>query len=378
MILGPRLTGKSSLLNILLENKKVWRVNLLHLRERTKYIKNLSLFREDAIYQLKNLKIKTFYIDEIQKIPELLDEVHALIEEFKITVFITGSSPRKLRRGQANLLGGRVPIRELFPFIATELKEQFHLEVALRFGLLPGIYFGEESFKKSQLMTYVDSYLKEEIIAEGIVRNLDPFARFLEVAALYAGQTLNYSNISREAAVALKTVQNYFQVLEDTLIAYKLPAWDKSMKKQLALASKFYFFDCGVVNTLLGRLDGTIDSNQKGFLFEQFVINEVRALKSYKQSFVKMHYWHTKSGSEVDLILSHQQKMSAAIEIKYKNSLSSKDFSGLNSFKEDHPKVDTYLVYLGDTRHDKQQSDIKKHQVVNYREFLDQILPKII
>ncbi len=375
LILGPRLTGKSSLLQKALSEHKVWKIDLLHLKTRNKYSKNPELFRDDAIYQIKVEKIKIIYIDEIQKMPDLLDEVHSLLEEYRIKVFISGSSPRKLKRGHANLLGGRVPIKYLMPFTVSELKDQFNLDEALMFGLLPGIYLNERAFKKSQLITYVDTYLKEEILAEGIVRNLDPFSRFLEVAALYSAQTLNMANISRESATPIKTVQNYFQILEDTLIAYKLLAWDKTIKKQLALAPKFYFFDNGIVNTLMGRLDAVLDPLQKGHLFEQFIINEFRAHINYKQSMKKIFFWKTKADTEVDLVICGQQKIEVAIEIKYKNKLSSKDYAGLISISEDHPKIKCYMLYLGDSIHKKNENGFI---TMNYADFLKNIMNKII
>ncbi len=375
MLLGPRLTGKSSLIKNMLSKNNIWAVDLLQLRVRNKYSKEPELFREDAIFQIKSKNIEAIYVDEIQKMPELLDELHSLFEEYKIKVILTGSSPRKLKRGGANLLGGRVPIKYLMPFISSELLEHFNLEQGLLFGLLPGIYFNDAGLMKSQLMTYVDVYLKEEILSEGIVRNLEPFSRFLEVAALYSSQTLNLSNISRECAVPLKTVQSYFEVLEDTLIAYKLPAWDRVLKKQLAITPKFYFFDNGVVNTLLGRLDAKLDPIQKGFLFEQFVINEIRALINYKQSMKKIFYWKTKSDVEVDLIIASHNKIEVAIEIKYKNNLANKDFVGLNSMAEDHKNIKSYVLYLGESVRKTHQNG---HKIFNYLEFLNSEIESLI
>lgn len=375
ILLGPRLTGKSSLLKKYLGNKSYWHVDLLHLKTKLKYSKTPESFREDALFQIEINKIEIFFIDEIQKNPLLLDEIHSLIESHHIVVYISGSSPRKLKRGQANLLGGRVSIRSLMPFTSAELKNKFHLEESLMYGLLPGIYFQQKDTKKSLLVTYVESYIKEEIVAEGIVRNLDPFTRFLEIAASYSSQTLNYSNISRDSSVPLKTVQNYFEILEDTLIAYKLPAWDRSVKKQLAISPKFYFFDSGIVNTLLGRLDSQLDQFQKGELFEQFFINELRAYRSYTESQKKLYYWKTKSNNEVDLIIVNQQKIETAIEIKCKTNLSSKDFSGISSLNEDYPNVNCYLVYLGPTIRNKKN---KICTVMNYLDFLNEVALKII
>jgi predicted AAA+ superfamily ATPase len=270
-------------------------------------------------------------------------------------------------------LGGRVPIRHLMPFTTAELKEHFNLEQALQFGLLPGIYFSEKEDFKPKLVTYVDSYLKEEIAAEGIIRKLEPFSRFLEVAGIYAGQSLNFSNISRESSVPLKTVQNYFQILEDTMITFILPAWDKNIKKQLAITPKFYFFDSGITNVLTNHLDEAIDAQQKGHLFEQFIVNECRACKSYQLSLKKLFFWRTQTNNEVDLILANGRKIEAAIEIKYKHELTQKDFSGLDVFHEEHPDTPRYLIYLGDTKAKKQGVHI-----YNYRQFILDIMPGLL
>jgi predicted AAA+ superfamily ATPase len=157
------------------------------------------------------------------------------------------------------------------------------------YGTLPGIYLKDDDLKRDLLITYIDTYLKEEILAEGLIRNLEPFSRFLDICGIYSGEILNFSNISRESSVALKTVQNYFQILEDTLISFKLPAWDKSLKKQLALSSKFYFFDNSVTSVLNNRISFDLSSEEKGKLFEQWCINEVRALKFYSKSLLKLH-----------------------------------------------------------------------------------------
>ncbi len=199
------------------------------------------------------------------------------------------------------------------------------------------------------LITYVETYLKEEILAEGIIRQLDLFSRFLDICGLYSGEILNYSNIARESAVALKTVQNYFQILEDTLIAFKLSAWDKSIKKQLALHPKFYFFDNGINSVLTNRLSMDISGDEKGKLFEQWCINEVRALKFYSNSLLKLNFWRTQAGSEVDLLIVDQANILCAIEFKYKNKLSKSDFSGLKSFHEDYQNVPRIMVYKDKT-----------------------------
>ncbi len=372
-LLGPRQTGKSALIKNELKNILHFEINLLKSETYKRYQKNPEFFKQDILYKVKNEKIRIIFVDEIQKLPILLDDIHFLIEEYKIKFILSGSSPRKLKKGQANLLGGRVPIRYLFPFTYLELNESFNLEQALIYGTLPGIYFLLESDKRDSLITYVETYLKEEILAEGIIRNLEPFSRFLDICGIYNSELLNYSNISRESAVALKTVQNYFQILEDTLIAYKLPAWDKSVKKQLALTPKFYFFDNGITSVLNNQLNLSADSNYKGKVFEQYIINELRAIKFYKNSLLKFHFWRTVAGSEVDLLITDNNKILTAIEIKYKTKINSKDFSGLKSFREEQPMVPLYLVYTGEESY-----EVDGITILHYKTFIKIVAEKII
>lgn len=338
-LFGPRQTGKSLLIKNHLAEQNHWSVNLLINKVFLRFNREPSLFYSEAKFQIEQNQVRVIFVDEIQKIPMLLDEIHTLIEEYPVRFILTGSSARKLKRIHANLLGGRSLVFKMFPFTYCELQTKFNLSVALQFGLIPGIYFTKKDLIRKQLTAYVMTYMKEEIAAEGFVRNLGNFHRFLDVAAQYTAEILNYDNISREASVPAKTVKGYFEILVDTLIGFQLPAWELSVKKQLAKHPKFYLFDNGITSALAQTLSGSLGPEVRGKRFEQFLINEIRALIDYEDLEFNLHYWRTSAGNEVDLIISRQNKPIAAIEIKAKKKLLSKDFSGLHSFNEEFPGV---------------------------------------
>lgn len=349
-LFGPRQTGKTTALLEFLNSPqkkkpvKFWHVNLLLSKSFLIYKKNPEQFSRDAVHQIEKEKVKYIFVDEVQKIPILLDEIHQLIETYKSVHFIlSGSSARKLKKGGANLLGGRAILRYFFPLLSHELGKKFDLERALTIGTLPGIYFDDPKIAFEKICSYVETYLKEEIIAEALVRNIGDFHRFLEISAQHTTEIINYDNIGRESATKSKSVKAYFQILEDTLIGYTLPAWDKSVRKQLALHSKFYFFDNGVLNGILGSLDGIKFPELRGKLFEQWIINEIRAYISYTRVPIKMHFWRTKAGNEVDLILSKLGKPLAAIEFKAQKEIGKKHLAGLKSFSEEY-KVKNLII----------------------------------
>lgn len=342
-LIGPRQSGKSTLIRDFLKDKNHWEVNLLIQREFLRYSKDPTLFREEALFQIKEEKIKYIFVDEIQKLPPLLDEIHQLIEETNCRFILSGSSVRKLKRTHSNLLAGRALLLNLFPLTYLELGKHFHLEKVLKSGSLAGVYFDSDSIKKKRLRTYVETYLKEEIAEEGLVRSLGPFQRFLDVAAQYAGQILNFENVAREAHVPAKTVRGYFDILEETLIGFYLPAWDLGVKKQLAKHSKFYFFDNGIVSALTQGLSEGFSPFSKGALFEQWLINEIRAQVSYQDAEFKFYFWRTQAGNEVDLIMAKGNSPKVAIEIKAMKKVGKKELSGLLSFSEDHPECTTLI-----------------------------------
>jgi len=252
--LGPRQSGKSTLIRQGLAGENHWEVNLLESDTYARYLKDPAQFRKDAEYQITAKQVKFVFIDEIQKIPALTNEVHHLIEKHHTRFILSGSSARKLKRGNTNLLGGRAITQYLFPLTSEELGEKFKLEDVLQHGSLAGMAFDPADLRVQKLRAYVDTYLKEEIAQEGHVRNFDVFLRFLDVAAAHAGDILNCANIAREAGTSLKTIQNYFSILCETLLAFELPAWDKSVRRQLSKHAKLYFSDNGISNAITRQL----------------------------------------------------------------------------------------------------------------------------
>lgn len=338
-ILGPRQTGKSTLIRSWLNKKKYFEVDLLRDTDLRKYSREPDLLIKEVEFQIEEHGIKHIFIDEIQKIPALLNPIQSLIDRHKVQFILSGSSARKLTKMHGNLLGGRAQMIYLFPLTFFELEKHFKFERFLQFGGLAGIIFDSNLVAQKKLQAYVQSYLKEEIAQEGIVRNLLPFSRFLDLAGHTTTQVLNFENIAREAAIPSKTIASYYQILEDTFMGYFLPAWDLSVRKQLSKHSKFYFFDNGITSCLNDNLGRPLSSDLRGAHFEQGLINEIRAVASYLNAEVKLHYWRTQAGSEVDLILSRGGNPFAAIEMKNRKKIVRKDFSGLLSFSEEYPRV---------------------------------------
>jgi predicted AAA+ superfamily ATPase len=335
-LFGPRQTGKSTLIQN--ELKDVFQVQLLDATLQRSLIENPS--------KLLNLVPKTaklVVIDEIQKIPALLDVVHLMIEERKIHFLLTGSSARKLKKTGVNLLGGRARTRLLFPLTVQELGTEFDLQKALSIGTLPSIYFSDEP--TDDLKSYVSEYLVQEIAGEGISRNIPAFSRFLDVAALGNAQLLNYSAIGSDAGVKRGTVQNYFEILTDTLIGYRLPAWSQSKKRKAFETDKFYLFDTGIVNALVGRNSVSLKTPEAGFLLETLILNELRAWNEYNQMNAKLSYWKSKSNFEVDFVIND----SIAIEVKCKDRVTQQDLRSLQAILDEKSIKRAICVYLGDT-----------------------------
>lgn len=248
-LFGPRQTGKSTLIGETLKDS-FWVVDLLLSEPFSKYSKYPGLFRKEALQKIEKENAGTIFVDEIQRVPALLNEIQFLMDKKKIQFILTGSSARKLRKGGANLLGGRAVERFLFPFIFFEIEQGFELEDILRFGSLPSIYGKSCQDKTDLLKAYTEIYLREEIQAEGIVRNLGGFSRFLDIAASQFGELVSFSNIARECQLPTRTVQSYYEILEDTLIGFRLAPWRKSLRKRLSGHPKFYLFDLGVTNAV--------------------------------------------------------------------------------------------------------------------------------
>ena len=270
--------------------------------------------------------------------PELLNEVHWLINRKHLRFILCGSSARKLRREGVNTLGGRAVPYFLYPLVSAEIPD-FDLDRALRNGMLPRHYLKEDA--TSLLKAYVGIYLKEEIQAESLVRNLSNFSRFLEVAALTDGEMVNYQNIASDCGVSANTVKEYFQILEDTLLGFFVPAYAKVKKRKVVQSPRFYLFDVGVVNYLLGRSNLQLGTPEYGHAFEHFIMQEIVAYLGYSNSRTKLSYWRTYTQIEVDVVLGDAQ---VAIEIKSALEVQGKHLRGLKAFKEEYPEARLIIV----------------------------------
>ena len=315
--------------------------------------RELSLRPSRLKEQIEAFKIppKFIIIDEIQKIPKLLDVVHQLIQRRKLKFALTGSSIRKLKSGSANLLAGRAFLYKVFPLTSLELKNGVSLDQVLQFGSLPEIInLKSKKDKIRYLNAYVHTYLKEEIISEQIIRNIEPFRHFLEVAGQCNGTLLNHSRIAREAGIDYKNSQRYFEILEDTLLGFHLPAFSMSIRKQQNKASKFYLFDLGVARALAGLLDVQVQPSTYSFgsCFEHFIIAEIYRLNEYFESHYKLSYFQSKDGLEIDLILQKGYEK-IFIEIKSKKRVLSNDLKNLKLIKKDIPKAKYFLFSLDKT-----------------------------
>lgn len=377
-VFGPRQCGKTTLVESFLNQKssKSWEVNLLQTEILFKYLKDPSLFRKEALYTIEKEGTKIIFIDEVQKIPPLLDEIHWLIEKTPCYFILTGSSARKLKRGGANLLAGRALQKCLFPFIYREIKQNFILETALHLGTLPGVYEKPEDLKQAILKTYVDTYLKEEIQQESVVRNLGHFARFLELAAAGFTEITNYSNIARECGVSSKTVQGYYDILEDTLIGFRLLGWTKSVRKQLASHPKFYFFDNGITNALMHTLQDQPNLILRGRLFEQWIMNEIKATHHYMGSETQLFYWRTNNDAEVDIVLAKGNRVIVAVEIKATQTIRSANLTGLKSFLKEHPH--TRALVISEVHQPYFLNAERTIEILPWQRFLEQTIFEIL
>ncbi len=342
-LLGPRGTGKSTFLRHSLPPAQF--LDFLDPETFRQYKSRPEILRElvDG-----NPSTQIFVLDEIQKIPEILPVVHSLIEKNKgIQFVLTGSSARKLKQSGVDLLAGRALNCKMHPFIASELGTEFNLEKALEIGLLPLVYFKEDP--KEVLRSYISLYIKEEILAEGLIRNIGNFSRFLEAASFSHGSILNTSNIARECGVERKTVEGYLSVLEDMLLSFTLPVFSKKAKRELVAHRKFYFFDTGVFSQI--RPKGPLDSPEEmhGALLEGLVAQHLRAHIDYTKKDCSLSYWRTRSGVEVDFIL-YGENTFQAVEVKNSPKIKDADLRGLKSFHEDYPMCEPIFLYRGKDR----------------------------
>lgn len=279
-------------------------------------------------------------IDEIPEVPELLNEVHRLIVERQLVFILCGSSARKLKRKGHNTLGGRAYPVYLYPLVSAEIPE-FDIDRALTYGMVPSHYLAKNPVRL--LSGYIDIYLKEEIKEEALVRNLDAFQRFLEVAALTDGEIVNNNNIAQECGVHATTVSSYFDILEDTLLGYRIPAYAKVMQRRLVQAPRFYYFDIGIANHLLHRHELRRGTADYGHAFEHLVVQELVAWQHYTHSDEQLSYWRTYTGIEVDIILGDAR---VAIEIKSVEEIQNRHLKNLKIFSEEHPESRLIVVSL--------------------------------
>lgn len=282
-------------------------------------------------------------IDEIQRVPELLNEVHRLIESLKITFILTGSSARKLRRKGHNLLAGRALNYHMYPLTAIEMKDDFSVEQALVRGTLP---MAQQNNYEKYLQTYIQTYLEQEILQEGLTRNLSAFSRFMEVASLSQGQVLNITNVAREAGIERSVVSGYFEILRDLLIGYLLPPFTKKAKRRLVSHPKFYYFDPGIYHAI--RPKGPYDTPKEvgGISLETLVHQQINAVNELLDLGYKMYYFRTASGIEVDFILYGKRGIKA-VEVKATDHFQDNMLAGLKNFSRDYPEAKLYLLYGG-------------------------------
>ena len=326
-LFGPRQTGKSTYVRRQLGRTVTQTFSLLDQGLLTSVLADPTRIRQEI--EARDLRDTVVCIDEIQKCPPLMDEVHLMIEERGIRFLLTGSSARALKRAGVNMLGGRGSDRVMHPFTWFELEDRFSLDRALNHGLLPPHYLSDDP--DEGLASYVDRYLTEEIAAEGLARNLPGFARFLQTAAVTNARMLNYSNVAGDAQVPRQTVVQWYEVLRDTLVAFELPAWSRTVRRKAVETAKFYFFDTGVVRALRRLPPVSEASADFGELFEHYVFLELRAWIDYRRPRTPLAYWRSRAGHEVDFVLDER----VAIEAKATRRVQAKHLRGLQALAEE-------------------------------------------
>jgi len=352
---GPRKVGKTYWISHSL--KKATVIDLLKTDTLAEYVSRPALLRE------RYLDHKGFIvIDEVQKVPQLLDEVHWLIENKNASFLLTGSSARKLRRGHANLLGGRAWRKTMVPLSCLEVTD-FDLERVMISGLLPAHYLSTNPIE--DLRAYVADYLKEEIIAEALTRNIPAFNEFLRVAAITSSELINYVNIARETGVSHKVIRTYFDILEDTYLGFRIPPWKKSENRRMIITEKFYLFDVGMAN-YLSRRQPRIGSPEFGKAFEHYILMELKAYQAYRNPDMPISFWRTSTGREVDFILGEKE---LAVEIKGSSRVHEGDIRAFQALIEDGPVKKCCLVCL-----EKQPRDVTRNiKILPWQMFIEQL-----
>ena len=333
---GARQTGKSTLLKQLFPAAHYYDLLLSDEYSRLRF--RPALLREECEMLDEG---ELVIIDEVQKIPALLDEVHWLMTERNLRFILCGSSARKLRRCGANLLGGRAIRKTLFPLVSAEIPD-FDIDVALNNGMLPRHYLIKDP--RQRLEAYVGDYLQQEIVAEAVVRRIDSFTRFLQVAALSDAEILNYTKIASDCGVSSKSVKEYFSILEETMLGYHIPAYSKVIRRKLVAAPKFYFFDVGIPNYLMKRIPLKSGSSEYGHALEHLICQELKAYLSYRGIDKNLSYWRTSDHRyEVDFIVGDAE---VAIEVKSSETVDSSETRGLRAFSEEHPSARLIIVSM--------------------------------
>jgi len=360
---GARKTGKTTYLK-----EKFFRSLFFDFLKTDLYFsitKNPSIFREWLLAKDKAVLKEPIILDEVQKVPQILDEVHWLIENKNLRFILCGSSARKLKRGQSNLLGGRAWRYELFPLTSPEIGNMDLLR-ALNHGLIPVHYLQNDEECKKSLTAYIQDYLREEVFAEGLTRNIPAFSRFFDALGFSHGELTNYLNISRECGVDAKTVKEYYQILIDTLLAIRIEPFKKRQSRQvITKASKYYLFDVGVAGHLVNRHITEPKGPEFGKAFEHFILMEIVAYRSYSGKDFAINFWRTKTGLEVDFVLGNGE---VAIEIKGSSFIDKKNLHGILAFcSEYHPKKSIVVCIEKEMRiHDK-------IEILPYKIFLEQL-----
>ena len=332
-LFGARQVGKSTLLQDRFKDAVYYDLLIPSIRKSFK--RNPDLLREALSSKPEGTLV---IVDEIQKVPELLDLVHWLMVNKGLRFILSGSSARKLKKSGANTLGGRAQPRTLFPLVWKEVTD-FQIDRAVQNGMIPRHYLVEDA--TDRLEAYVKVYLDEEIRDEAAVQDVDVFERFMEVAAISDGEMLNYSNIASDCGVSAKTVKSYYQILYDTLLGYEIPAYRKVIKRPVVQAPKFYYFDVGLANYLMGRYSLKRGTDDYGHAFEHFVMQEIIAYRGYFRRREEISYWHTYNDQEVDAVIGDAK---VAIEIKSSEQVKTSHKKGLKAFKEEHPECRLILV----------------------------------
>lgn len=362
-LFGPRGVGKSKFLKIHFPNAHF--IDLLNDRTLTQYMNDPDRI-ESVVSSMNNKSVVV--VDEIQKVPKLLSIIHRLIESEElpqIQFILTGSSSRKLKAAGVDLLAGRATIKRLFPFIASELGDDFSLTKALKFGLVPLVWNSQNP--EDTLSAYIALYLKEEVKQEGLVRSVESFSRFLEVMCYSHAEIINLSNVSREAQVKRSTIDSFLSILEDLLLGYRIQIFKIKNRKQTVESEKFYYFDVGVFKSLCP--DGLLESQTqfKGQALEGLVAQHLLAVTSYRNKKENVYFWRTQSGVEVDFIIYGPSTL-LALEVKSTNDVKIEHLKGLKSFSEDYPKAKKIFLYLG-----KEERTIKGIRCIPVEFFLKNI-----